>query len=735
MKKNICRVLVVALLLTSVFAISNLDSVLDAFSSISGSKNGSVNAKTIENYLSLEFDKEKAQVGEIILAKVNAYSIDDLAGFQINIKYDPEILEAVDPDTGTPMKRRTFPKDGDILVNDNYKVLTMASNNIEEGILNFGKTYTFFDEYRKSGNGENTGTLAVIGFKVLKEEPVSVGFEDTVTMPGGISGTLLYDWKGNRITNYTTSQPFTINEKDSEGGNDTYGSLSLELDKTYAEVGDVIEAVIKVDNINYLSAFQLNIKYDPEFLQPVNPDTLEPFKAGTVPEGGTLVVNEEYMPFKIAANDAEKGILNFGKSYSLLNDYRLSGQGEGSTGTLGTIGFKVLKEGNTSISFEDTITMPNSISGTMLYDWYGNKITNYSVIQPEIIIISQSDDGPVETPSPEEPGYIEIKLDKTSAKAGEIIKAYINVNGIPNLAAYQLNIEYDANVLEPVDVNTGQPFRENTSPSNGDVLMNQEFGIISMASNNLSKGILNFGKAYSYMEEYRLSGKPEESGTIGVIGFKVLREESTNIRFENTSTMPNGISGTYLSNWYGERLTNYRIIQPETINASSSVSENNVSIVVDKSSAKAGEIITATFLLKGVENFAGYQLNVQYDPEVLVPVQPSGEVYGKRTMPGGSTVINNEEFLPISVVSNDLEAGRLAFGKLYVDMTSLRSSGYSEDGGVLAEISFKVLKEERTEITFERRPSASGTTLGVMIFNWDGYEIPDCKVQESVVIN
>ena len=123
------------------------------------------------------------------------------------------------------MKRRTFPKDGDILVNDNYKVLTMASNNIEEGILNFGKTYTFFDEYRKSGNGENTGTLAVIGFKVLKEEPVSVGFEDTVTMPGGISGTLLYDWKGNRITNYTTSQPFTINEKDSEGGNDTYAAF------------------------------------------------------------------------------------------------------------------------------------------------------------------------------------------------------------------------------------------------------------------------------------------------------------------------------------------------------------------------------------------------------------------------------------------------------------------------------------------------------------------------------
>ena len=98
MKKNFCRVLVVALLLTSVFAISNLDSLLNAFKSIStnsDSNNNVVNAKsTEENYLS-ELDKNKAQVGEIILAKVNVYDIGNLAGFQINIKYDPEILEPV----------------------------------------------------------------------------------------------------------------------------------------------------------------------------------------------------------------------------------------------------------------------------------------------------------------------------------------------------------------------------------------------------------------------------------------------------------------------------------------------------------------------------------------------------------------------------------------------------------------------------------------------------------------
>ena len=207
----------------------------------------------------------------------------------------------------------------------------------------------------------------------------------------------MYDWEGNRITNYTTSQPSVINVKNSEG------SISLELDRNSVSVGDIINAVIKINDVDCLSAYQLNIKYDPEFLQPVVPDTLNPYNSATVPDDGTLIANEEYGPFSIAVNDLEEGILNFGKSYSFLSDYRMSGKGEGSTGTLGTIGFKVLKEGNTSISFADTITMPNSIFGTMLFDWNGNKITSYSVIQPETITISQSTETPVETPEPQEP--------------------------------------------------------------------------------------------------------------------------------------------------------------------------------------------------------------------------------------------------------------------------------------------------------------------------------------------
>ena len=144
----------------------------------------------------------------------------------------------------------------------------------------------------------------------------------------------MYDWEGNRITNYTTSQPSVINVKNSEG------SISLELDRNSVSVGDIINAVIKINDVDCLSAYQLNIKYDPEFLQPVVPDTLNPYNSATVPDDGTLIANEEYGPFSVAANNIEEGILNFGKSYSFLSDYRMSGKGEGSTGTLGTIDLK-----------------------------------------------------------------------------------------------------------------------------------------------------------------------------------------------------------------------------------------------------------------------------------------------------------------------------------------------------------------------------------------------------------
>lgn len=161
--------------------------------------------------------------------------------------------------------------------------------------------------------------------------------------------------------------------------------ISIELDKTTAKVGDIVKATVKVNNLKGITGFQVNIKYDPYVLRAVNPDTEDAFRSGTVPPGGDIVVNDEFSILKAASNDIEKGFINFGRNYMLIEDYKNSGK-EDTTGILGIIGFKVLNDNTeTSIIFQDALTMPGSINGALIFDWNNKQIKNYSVIQPPVL--------------------------------------------------------------------------------------------------------------------------------------------------------------------------------------------------------------------------------------------------------------------------------------------------------------------------------------------------------------
>ncbi|MFZ5989981.1 MAG: cohesin domain-containing protein [Bacillota bacterium] len=161
--------------------------------------------------IKLRLDKNKAEIGEVIKADIVIENIDGFTGYQVNIKYDPKVLQAVLPDSGTLFTNRKMPLDGTILTNTDYLLIPLASNNIEEGILNFGKSYVNLEDYKKSGKPERTGTIAVIGFKVLKKESTYIRFEDSSIIPGGKSGTLLFDWDGKKLSGYKVIQPDKIN--------------------------------------------------------------------------------------------------------------------------------------------------------------------------------------------------------------------------------------------------------------------------------------------------------------------------------------------------------------------------------------------------------------------------------------------------------------------------------------------------------------------------------------------
>ncbi|MCX7746653.1 MAG: stalk domain-containing protein [Clostridia bacterium] len=223
-----------------------------------------------------------------------------------------------------------------------------------------------------------------------------------------------------------------------------------------------------------------------------------------------------------------------------------------------------------------------------------------------------------------ETGTVSIELDKSNANVGEIIKATVKVDKIPNLLSFQVNIAFDLSVLQAVDPNTGDPFTEKTKPKNGTILVNEdEYSIIEVASNivkpDSNVGIINFGRTYINTADYIKSGKGESSGVLGVIGFKVLKKAKTDIRFEKTATIPNSKNGILLSDWNAKAIeadTGYKVVQPATINASSPANTNTTT----------GEIIVK---VDGVQMvFKDAKPFVNKESRTMVPIRFISEALG-----------------------------------------------------------------------------------------------------------
>ncbi len=748
--------------------------------------------------IKMDLNKNSAFVGDIIIAEIKADNFDNIAGCQFNIKYDPEVLQPIDTDTNAPYGNTTMPKDGTILINPDYGVISAVANNLEQGTLNFGKCYTYLGEYRASRAGEKGGTIAIIAFKTLKAaSSTSIEFAESIAMPGSIKGTMIFDWNGNNVLGYqvipagaisiskqsvtpsytpvspkpTSTPVVSPTPTNSPVSN---GSIEIDLDKNTVKVGEIIKAVVKVDNFDSLSAFQVNIKYNPDLLQAVNPDTGEPLKDNTMPKDGTLIANSDYGVISIAVNKPSEGILNFSKTYTYINEYKNSGKPE-KTGTLGVIGFKALKAGDAAIRFEDSIAMPSSLSGTMLFDWNLERIPEYMVVQPELVKITGSAIAsptakPTATPVSPKPtvaptqtpisgGQIELKLDKNQAKVGDIINATVNISNINNFAAYQVNIKYDPSVLQAINPVTGEAISARTMPADGTILINTEYGVVSAVANNTSEGILNFGKSYAYLDAYKLANNPEETGTLAVIGFKVLKQQDTYIGFENSVAMPSSILGTFLFDWNGELVSGYKVVNPGVIKISQSeqptpsatptatpitpkptspVSTNSyIKLELDKNNASVGDIIKATVKINDIKNFSGYQLNIKYDPKVLQPVNPNtGAAYTARTPFANGQLIVNSEYGATSIASHKLSQGILVFAQGYAFMNDYRMSGKAEETGILGEIGFKVLKNEKTSISFSKDEiSMPGSISGTYLFDWYGELKSDYEVIQPEPIN
>jgi subtilisin family serine protease len=177
----------------------------------------------------------------------------------------------------------------------------------------------------------------------------------------------------------------------------------------------------------------------------------------------------------------------------------------------------------------------------------------------------------------------------------------------------------------------------------------------------------------------------------------------------------------------------------ETQSYKLSVTDENAGIVkmdFDKTYAEVGDIITATLKVDRITNFAGYQVNIKYDPEVVQPVDDDSQLYCSDTMPTGATLLNNSNYSPISFASNDLNRGVMSFGTSYVNQISYKQNGIAETSGILAAIKFKVLKSNQVQIKFVVSDSMPNSNTGVYLFDWDFSKINGgFNVQQPQIVN
>jgi subtilisin family serine protease len=230
------------------------------------------------------------------------------------------------------------------------------------------------------------------------------------------------------------------------------------------------------------------------------------------------------------------------------------------------------------------------------------------------------------------PGTVSMTFDKTTAAVDEIITATIRVDNISELAGYQVNLIYDPEVVQPVKDDLSD-YGESTVPSGREILLDDDYWPLTMASNDLHNGSLNFGVGYLSVDDYRQNGVAETTGIIGVVKFKVLQNYRIQMKFENPESMPYATDGVSLVNWYGYGIEyGFTVQQPTDANAHLPV--NSQAVITSSEQVTTGSSITSDSICK-LFGYIKPDFTSSYDVKSGFKV----EVYA----PGNSSPIGSDE--------------------------------------------------------------------------------------------
>jgi hypothetical protein len=154
----------------------------------------------------------------------------------------------------------------------------------------------------------------------------------------------------------------------------------------------------------------------------------------------------------------------------------------------------------------------------------------------------------------------------------------------------------------------------------------------------------------------------------------------------------------------------------------------------EKVSGSTGDFYKVTLNVQNIANFAGYQVNLKYDPNVLMPVYPTGSQFKSTSIVESGTLLTNNNFSPLKLANHDLANGILNFGIAYVDIRSYRNFGSPETSGSIGVIYFKVLKYTPTSIRLTDSDTLPSGLNGTSLYDWNSTQILAYTVFPLLVI-
>ena len=387
--------------------------------------------------LSFSIDETPVRVGDTFTLHLNAEDVTDLAGWQCNIVFDLNVLEAVEVSEGDFLKAggaTPFFQDSTI-DNTAGKITKLSAARFSGGVSGTGKLLSVTFMAKTTGDAQVTLTNLYAANSALETIPVSppeivITVEDQSDSPVSPPEIVITvaDQSDSDVADQSDSDMEDQSDSDVEGA-----KFSFSIDETPIRVGDTFTLHLNAENVTDLAGWQCDIVFDLNVLEAVEVSEGDFLKAG----GAT--------PFF-----QDSTIDNIAGKITNLSAARFSG-GVSGTGRLLSVKFMAKTTGDAQVTLtnlhagsSDLMTIPLSIPDITI------TVEDKPLSIPDITITV------ADKPTPDVDGAkLSFSIDEIPVRARDTFRLNLNAENVTDFAGWLCDIVFDPAALEAVEVSEG----------------------------------------------------------------------------------------------------------------------------------------------------------------------------------------------------------------------------------------------------------------------------------------